>query len=523
MAFLMLTSVIVGLAVVPNVQAQSGITSILNLQYPSQVTLQGGTAQATVTFALYYSNYYNLIGGYLVFGIWGAHSSTDIPGSATATPDPCQPAANNAGYAICEVVPSAYAGTESASFTLTFNSAQQYDLQVSAGVLDEYGNVVQGSTSYQDFTISVTGQVSTTTMSNLVLPSRALLKNGVAQATVSFTDEYANIPSGDVLAAGVADVNTKGAATGSASSTPDPCASLAGTAYANDAVCIMTPALSSGTESVSFTLTFNSIQQYNLEVVTSVEDQSHNVISGSTSKSPFTVSVTDKAQLTLTLPNSVTAAVDGANQTAGNVAMSLLPGQHTISVPETVPLTSGSQLRFDHWSDGSTTTSRTDDLENDTTLAATYVTQYSLSLTDPSASGAGWYDKGATAQFSAPPSEPAPGILGMLGATSTFQGWYENGASITYSSSGSITMNAPHTLTPQRTENDTMAMIIIVIIVVAVAAICFAVLRRKRTAGRPKSTVSPAPKAKKKGQFCQNCGAQLSPDSEFCGECGARN
>jgi hypothetical protein len=57
------------LAVAPNVQAQaSGITSILDLKYPSQATLQSGMAEVTVTFSVYY-NYYSNPQGYLVFGV----------------------------------------------------------------------------------------------------------------------------------------------------------------------------------------------------------------------------------------------------------------------------------------------------------------------------------------------------------------------------------------------------------------------------------------------------------------------
>jgi hypothetical protein len=516
----------ISLAVVPNVQAQSGITSILNLQHPQQVELQGGTAQATVTFTVYYNYYYNPQ-GYLVFDINDPSTSNLLQGSATATPVPCQSltGTQNANSALCEIVPASSYGTESASFTLTFNSAQQYALRAAAGVVDQSGNVVTGSTSSAQFTISVTGQTvsTTTTITNLLYPSHAVLQNGVAQATVTLTVGYTGLPSGGFLSTEIVDPTTK-PVTGSGTSTPDPCQSLTGTSYASAAICIAIPASSSGTESIKFTLTFNSAQQYALAVAALIQDSSgNNVISGSLSGFKFTISVTDKAQLNITLPNSVTAAVDGANQTAGNVTTSLQPGKHTISVPETVPLTIGSQLRFDHWSDGSKLTSRTDDLENDTSLTATYVTQYSLSLTDPSAGGAGWYDQGATAQFSVPSSGSA-GILGILGAIRTFQGWYENGTLITSSSSGSITMNAPHTLSVRWVEDDTVPMVIMIVIVIAVAAIGYVTLRRKRTAVRAQPTVSPTPKAKaKKGvEFCGKCGAQLASDNEFCTECGAR-
>ena len=165
------------LTVLPNAQAQAaGITSIANLQYPSQATLQNGIAQVAVTFTVYYNYYYNPQ-GYLIFAIYTAGNTTIVQGSAAAWPDPCQSLAGTsyANSAICAVVPAMDSGTDSASFMLTFNSAQQYSLTIVSFIWNtrnlQSGNQVSGSTNTSSLTISVTGQTvstpSTTTSSTL--------------------------------------------------------------------------------------------------------------------------------------------------------------------------------------------------------------------------------------------------------------------------------------------------------------------------------------------------------------------
>lgn len=140
--------VLICLTAISNVQAQvSGITSILDLQYPSQAALQNGVAQVTVTFTVYYNYYYNPQ-GYLVFGIYDSRESNYAKGSAAATPNQCQTLAgtqyNNA--ALCAIVPSSNSGSESAVFTLTFNSPQQYTLSAVTLIWDtrnlQSGNLV---------------------------------------------------------------------------------------------------------------------------------------------------------------------------------------------------------------------------------------------------------------------------------------------------------------------------------------------------------------------------------------------
>lgn len=184
------------LTVIPNVQAQaSGITSILDLQYPSQAALQNGVAQVTVTFTVYY-NYYRNPQGYLVFGIYDSRASNYAKGSATATPDQCQKLAD-AQYtkaAICAIVPGSISGRESALFTLTFNSPQANALSAVTFIWDsrnlQSGNQVSGSDSKSDFMISVTGQTvstSSTTASSLTTSPTTISSTTSATATTSLT------------------------------------------------------------------------------------------------------------------------------------------------------------------------------------------------------------------------------------------------------------------------------------------------------------------------------------------------
>src|SRR5208282_4908730 len=325
-------------------------------------------------------------------------------------------------------------------------------------------------------------QAQTTTMTDFQAPSRAILQpDGFTRTlTISYTVTFSGLPSGSILGMGILYEGTQNFVAGSVTSTPDPCQSMAGTAYSSSAACLTSPKSSSGTEYVSFQITLNSTQQlYSLRAGAAMVTGG-TYIDGSASRQDFTVSVTSTLDLTVSVPGAVTVTIDGTNQTRGPVSLSLTPSTHVISVPQIVPLTGNSRLVFDHWSDGSKQSSRTEYLTDDTSLVAVYDTQYTLTLTDPSAAGGGWYDQGSTAQFSVPSSEPLPGILGLLGGTQTFQGWYENGKLLSSSSAASITMNAPQVLSTQWAANIIAPVAIIIgIVLVPAAMIAFAVYRRR--------------------------------------------
>ena len=393
-------------------------------------------------------------------------------------------------------------------------------------------------------------QAQTTTMTDFQAPSRAILQpDGFTRTlTISYTVTFSGLPSGSILGMGILYEGTQNFVAGSVTSTPDPCQSMAGTAYSSSAACLTSPKSSSGTEYVSFQITLNSTQQlYSLRAGAAMVTGG-TYIDGSASHQDFTVSVTSTLDLTVSVPGAVTVTIDGMNQTRGPVSLSLTPSTHVISVPQIVPLTGNSRLVFDHWSDGSKQSSRTEYLTDDTSLVAVYDTQYTLTLTDPSAAGGGWYDQGSTAQFSVPSSEPLPGILGLLGGTQTFQGWYENGKLLSSSSAASITMNAPQVLSTQWAANIIAPVAIIIgIVLVPAAMIAFAVYRRRTatsetlqqsipssetpvppTQGVEDSTQTEDPSAKlsklrkkKNEMYCSRCGARIPRESRFCKECGA--
>lgn len=200
--------VLICLTTIPNAQAQaSGITSILNLQYPSQVALQNGVAQVTVTFTVYYNYYYNPQ-GYLVFGIYDTRASNYANGTATATPDQCQTlaGAQYTNAALCAIVPSSSSGAEPAVFTLTFNSPQEYTLSAVTLIWDtrnlQSGNQVSGSANKSDFTISVTGQtvsISSTTTSSLTTSSTTISSTiTTTSATATTSPTISTIASGSM-------------------------------------------------------------------------------------------------------------------------------------------------------------------------------------------------------------------------------------------------------------------------------------------------------------------------------------
>jgi len=156
-------------------------------------------------------------------------------------------------------------------------------------------------------------KAQTTTISNVTYPSQVVLQNGVAQATVTFTLGYSDLPSGDALFLELmlespVPQNPQAGVPGSVSSTPDPCpTSWNGKNWSGEIGCAYTPSASSGTESVTFTIKSPaSPQQYTFEIVAVMVDPStNNEVQSSVSHQTFTISVvaaaTDWAVLSISL------------------------------------------------------------------------------------------------------------------------------------------------------------------------------------------------------------------------------
>ena len=259
-----------------------------------------------------------------------------------------------------------------------------------------------------------------TTITNLVYPSGNV---AATSTTVTFDLTYSGLNSSELLVAAITDPTASNFADGVATATPDQCISLATTQYVGKALCAWQLSSGSGTEHVTFNIQFpgTHIQSYDFAALSTILTNAGTFLS--VSKEPFSITGGTTFELTINTAYPVALTIDGSNTTTSPVE--LTPGPHVVSVPAIVQLDNSSRLRFDHWEDGSTQPNRTLNIQSDTTISATFVPQYLLTLDSSpvNATGAGWYDEGTTAQFSVPSAVLMPGFLGDLGTRLVFKGW----------------------------------------------------------------------------------------------------
>ncbi|HMK83323.1 MAG TPA: hypothetical protein VK503_06365 [Candidatus Bathyarchaeia archaeon] len=179
--------------------------------------------------------------------------------------------------------------------------------------------------------------------------------------------------------------------------------------------------------------------------------------------------------LTLDLPSKVNGSVDKKYSVSGSSQVPLPAGTHTITLSPTVATDEKSRLRFDHWSDGSKSPNRTITLTTETTLTATYVTQYLLTIDSVvPLKGSGWYDKGSTVTLSAPTSS--------IGSQWVFDGWYKDGIYLTNSPSPRVSIDGPHSLQARWHQDyaGLIAMFALLLCLALVLILIYRVKRRKR-------------------------------------------
>jgi uncharacterized repeat protein (TIGR02543 family) len=113
-------------------------------------------------------------------------------------------------------------------------------------------------------------------------------------------------------------------------------------------------------------------------------------------------------------------------------------------------------------------------------IAAQYATQYRLTVfsTTGSPQGSGWYDAGSSASFSVTSPVSVEGFMGMLGGKYVFDHW--SGDSTATSSSTSITMDGPRTVTAEWRTDNTMAYALVGAIGAAVIIITVLLLLKRR-------------------------------------------
>jgi hypothetical protein len=204
------------------------------------------------------------------------------------------------------------------------------------------------------------------------------------------------------------------------------------------------------------------------------------------SQEKFSITGGTTFELTVETTYPVTLTVDDSTNASSPVQ--LTPGAHVVSVPPLVQIDNSTRLRFEHWDDGSIQPNRTLNIQSDTTIAATFAPQYLLTLNSypANATGAGWYDKGSSAEFSITSSVPMPGLLGEMGASLTFKGWYEKGNRVTAAEMGTVNMFQGHTLIAQWIPDFTVPIVTVAAIAAIVVAVAVFVIRRKTTRKRKK-------------------------------------
>jgi len=371
-------------------------------------------------------------------------------------------------------------------------------------------------------------QAQTTSISNLQYPKSAMLGAGT-NIKVSFVVTYSGASRGSYgygsLVAGVFDADTSGYATGTASSSSDSCVSTP--KYADSAVCGLYPSTASGSITFSFGLRFYSSKTYRLSAAAMLASSTD-----SFSSQDFSITVSDKLQLIVTVPYGVAVSVDGATQQPGNAFLAVYPGTHQISVPATVDVASDERWKFDHWTDGQTQTSRTENLQDDAIFGAVYVKQYSLTLqsSQAAATGAGWYDEGAIATFSVVTPQPMSGLYGLLGGMYVFDHWSGDSAATT--PTASLTMDKPGTVKAEWRTDYTMPYIVIGAIAATVAIVVLLLAMRRRRRPETAAATAPAqpipqasvaaPPTVTGDKFCMNCGAPLPTHATFCNKCGTK-
>jgi hypothetical protein len=305
------------------------------------------------------------------------------------------------------------------------------------------------------------------------------LRGKTVQVVASVTyDAGAN---GKYFYAYIRDRDARNYALGNASSSQNTCMKNGGQ-YSGAAYCRYVPKSKSGTDIITFTMQFNEVKEYSLAAFAGFQDSSFSIIPSSVYNQPFNIAVSDKLVLEVDVQFPIVVTIDGAAQTPGPVFIPDLDiGTHTISVPSTQQIDYFTRLRFDRWNDGSTETSRTLNLQDDTTLSAVYTTEHRLSLdsVQVNATGAGWYDSDSTATFSVPSTQSMNGMLGLLGAKWNFKGWYEGNELMTSSTSGSVAMDRAHTLTAEWTADYTQPIILLGIVTMVAVALAYRIYGRR--------------------------------------------
>lgn len=324
-----------------------------------------------------------------------------------------------------------------------------------------------------------------TSITNVQFPHNLLYDleadSTVPPATVTATISYSGAQPGYYLQAGVFQLDDGSLVKGSASTSPEKCAQNTSETYA---ACTIPVSASAGAGDFSFHLRSRPKRLWDLALVAILANSSLGILDDSESDYSFTINVNLALTLQITVPNPVTITIDGINQSRGSISLSLITGRHNVTIPEIVQVNNNTRLKFEGWSDGVTSENRTILLNHYVSLEANYTRQYLLTIESPApVSGFGWYDQGANATFSVNSTvQPMVGVLGFLGGRLEFQGWYDHNQLISTTGTGSIQMNASHSIQARWYANYAIpaALVISTLILLSYAIVSYTYKRSQR-------------------------------------------
>ena len=197
----------------------------------------------------------------------------------------------------------------------------------------------------------------------------------------------------------------------------------------------------SGSASITYMLT----QSAGAYAITAIYDGS-STYQGSSAESalvinPWTLTITSGvSSVPLVNFNGVNYTTDISDKVLIYVNSS---GNYNLRVNTPLVTAEGTRIAFVSWGDGTTSSTRTVDIDSDTSFAVTTKIQYLLTIASTYGTplGGGWYDSGSVASFS------IQSAVNQGNSTQrAFTGWSKNGSLFSQAANGTLTMNGPTSL-----------------------------------------------------------------------------
>ena len=232
------------------------------------------------------------------------------------------------------------------------------------------------------------------------------------------------------------------------------------------------------------------------------------------------IKVADNAKLTLRTPHgNMAVSVDGIGFTTdqnGVLVRELeVLTRHSVEVPRNVSMTEGWRAVFRSWNGTDHENPKTLLIGTDLLLTVDYQDEFRLDVVSDvtQVSGAGWYQAGEVANFSAPLLVPQQGVGGLVGIRWRFTGW--SGDIESTANSESVVMDHPYRVVANWVIDYEQLYYLTIGAAVLVVGAVAAFVGRRMTKKPSEEKAAPLVRT-----YCMFCGANIDPDARFCSKCG---